>query len=98
LRTYWARVLHKLGVEVIPYARLFGADDDSVYFYHNGSGEPITCEGVDTLVMAQGHRSDTTLEHALDGLDIETHLVGDCFRPRSAEEAVFEGLMAARSA
>ena len=97
MRTYWAGVLHKLGVEVLTYARLFGADDDSVYFYHNGSGEPIICEGVDTLVMAQGHKSETTLERALGGLDIETHLVGDCLSPRSAEEAVFEGMMAARS-
>ena len=96
LRTYWAGVMHKLGVQVIPYARLFGADGDTVYFHHNGSGEPIICEGVDTLVIAQGHKQNTVLEDEIRALDIETHLVGDCLSPRSAEEAVYEGLVAAR--
>jgi len=96
LRTYWAGVMHKLGVQVIPYARLFGADGDTVYFHHNGSGEPIICEDVDTLVIAQGHKQNTVLEEEMQNMDIETHLVGDCLSPRSAEEAVYEGLIAAR--
>jgi len=96
LRTHWAGVMHKLGVELIPYARLFGAQGDTVYFHHNGSGEAIICEAVDTLVIAQGHKQNTALEEEIGKLGIETHLVGDCLSPRSAEEAVYEGLMAAR--
>jgi len=96
LRTHWAGVMHKLGVELIPYARLYGADGNTVYFYHNGSGEPIICEGVDTLVIAQGHKQNTTFEEEICDLGLETHLVGDCLSPRSAEEAVYEGLIAAR--
>jgi 2,4-dienoyl-CoA reductase-like NADH-dependent reductase (Old Yellow Enzyme family)/thioredoxin reductase len=96
LRTHWAGVMHKLGVEVIPYARLYGADGDSVYFHHNGSGEAIICEGVDTLVIAQGHKQNTTLEDEIRDMGIETHLIGDCLSPRSAEEAVYEGLITAR--
>jgi 2,4-dienoyl-CoA reductase-like NADH-dependent reductase (Old Yellow Enzyme family)/NADPH-dependent 2,4-dienoyl-CoA reductase/sulfur reductase-like enzyme len=96
LRTHWAGVMHKLGVETIPYARLFGADGETVYFHHNGSGEPIICEAVDTLVIAQGHKQNTILEEELRDLDIEMHLIGDCLSPRSAEEAVYEGLIAAR--
>ena len=96
LRTHWAGVMHKLGVEVVPHARLFGADGDTVFFYHNASGEPILCEEVDTLVITQGHKPDITLEEELRDLDIETHMIGDCLSPRSAEEAVYEGLMAAR--
>jgi hypothetical protein len=96
LRTHWAGVMHKLGVQVIPFARLFGASGDTVYFYHNASGEAILCENTDTLVMAQGHKPETAVEQMLKGLPIETHLVGDCVSPRSAEEAVYEGLMAAR--
>ena len=96
LRDHWAGELHKLGVQVTPYARLFGADGDTVYFQHAANGEPIVCEGVDTLVMAQGHESVTTLERELDGHGIEIFLAGDCLSPRSAEEAVYEGFMAAR--
>ncbi len=97
LRTHWAGVLHELGVEVIPFARLVGADKDTVYFYHNASGEPILCDNTDTLVLAQGHKPETSLEQALRGMAIDTRLVGDCLSPRTAEEAVYEGYMAARN-
>jgi NADPH-dependent 2,4-dienoyl-CoA reductase/sulfur reductase-like enzyme len=97
LRTHWAGIMHRLGIQVIPYARLFGADGDTVYFHHNASGEPIICEGVDTLVIAQGHKQNTALEEDIRDLDLEIHLVGDCLSPRSAEEAVYEGLITARN-
>ena len=97
LRWHWSGELHKLGVEVIPYARFFGADEDTVYFQHTTSGEPIICENMDTLVIAQGHQSDTTLEQELAAIEIEIHLAGDCLSPRSAEEAVYEGMLAARN-
>ncbi|MCP4379701.1 MAG: FAD-dependent oxidoreductase, partial [bacterium] len=97
LRWHWTGALHRLGVEVIPYARFFGADSDTVYFQHTTSGETIICENTDTLVIAQGHRPDTTLEQELADIDIEIHLAGDCLSPRSAEEAVYEGLIAARN-
>jgi thioredoxin reductase len=97
LRWHWAGELHKLGIEVIPYARFFGADGDTAYFQHTTSGEPVICENMDTLVIAQGHRPDTVLEQELAEIDVEVHLAGDCLSPRSAEEAVYEGLMAARN-
>ena len=54
------------------------------------------CEGMDTLVLAQGHQPEIALEQPLRGRDLEMHLVGDCLSPRTAEEAVYEGMMAAR--
>ena len=42
--------LHKLGVKIIPYVRLYGADEDTVYLQHITSGEPVILENVDTLV------------------------------------------------
>lgn len=97
LRWHWAGELHKLGIEVIPYARLFGADGDTAYFQHTTSGETIVCENMDTLVIAQGHQPVITLEQDLAEIDIEIHLAGDCLSPRSAEEAVYEGFMVARN-
>lgn len=88
--------LHRLGVEVIPYVRLFGADEDSVYLQHLMSDEAVICEGVDTLVLAQGHRPDNRVETILRKLGIAHHLVGDCIAPRTAEEAVLEGLRIGR--
>ena len=94
VRDHWVGVLHGLGVEVIPYARLFGADADTAYLQHVVSGEPMVCEGVDTVVLALGHAPETALEEDLAGLDLELHLAGDCLSPRSVEEAVYEGMMA----
>lgn len=97
MRWHWAGALHKLGVEVVPYARLFGADDQTAYFQHTTSGEAIILENMNTLVLAQGHQSLVALEHALAATNIDYHMVGDCLSPRSAEEAIYEGLMVARN-
>jgi len=84
--------LHRLGVEILPYARLFGADADTVYLQHASSGEAILLEGVDTLVLAQGQVQEATLAGTLEGSGIEVHVIGDALAPRTAEEAVLEGL------
>ena len=83
--------LHKLGVEMIPYVRLFGADEDTVFLQHTMSGEPVIFEGVDTLVLCEGHTPHNPLEDDIRELGIEVHLAGDCQAPRTAEEAIFEG-------
>ena len=95
VRDLWAGRLHRLGVEVIPYARVFGADRDSVYLQHATSGEPIVLDGIDTLVTSLGHRSQTALAEGLAGWRGELHEIGDCLAPRTAEEAVLEGLKVA---
>ena len=97
LRDMWAAKLHDLGVEIIPYARLFGVDDDTAYLSHIVSGKPIVCETVDTVVLALGHASDTKLENELATMPIVKHLIGDCLSPRTAEEAIYEGLIVGRS-
>ncbi len=94
-RDAWIGRLHRLGVEIIPYARLFGVDEDSVYLQHTASGEAIVCDGVDTLVTALGHAAVTDLERALEGYPGEVLCAGDCLSPRTAEEAVLEGLKVA---
>jgi 2,4-dienoyl-CoA reductase-like NADH-dependent reductase (Old Yellow Enzyme family)/NADPH-dependent 2,4-dienoyl-CoA reductase/sulfur reductase-like enzyme len=92
VRDSWNGILHKLGVEVIPYARLFGADADSVYFQHATSGEPIVVNEVNTLVLSQGHDRVATLEAELADYSGEVRVIGDALTPRTAEEAVLEGL------
>jgi NADPH-dependent 2,4-dienoyl-CoA reductase/sulfur reductase-like enzyme len=92
VRNAWTGVLHKLGVEIIPLARLFGVDGETAYFQHMTSGEPVICEGVDTLVLALGHERVADLETELEDWAGEVRLVGDCLAPRTAEEAVLEGL------
>ncbi len=86
--------LHKLNVEIIPYARLYGVDGDTAYFQHATSSDPIIFEGVDTVVASLGHERQSELEDELEGWGGEIHVIGDCLTPRTAEEAVLEGLKA----
>jgi NADPH-dependent 2,4-dienoyl-CoA reductase/sulfur reductase-like enzyme len=94
VRDHWAGVLHDLGVEVIPYAELYGVDGETVYLSHVSGKEPIIVDGVDTLVTSLGHDAVNGLEDELAGFAGEIHVVGDCLTPRTAEEAVLEGLRA----
>lgn len=96
LRWHWVGQLQKLGVEIVPYARFFGALGDTAYFMHSLSGAAIECGGMDTLVIAQGHQPVTALEEELRSSAIPLFLAGDCRSPRSAEEAVYEGMEAGR--
>jgi 2,4-dienoyl-CoA reductase-like NADH-dependent reductase (Old Yellow Enzyme family) len=84
--------LHKKGVGITPYARLYGCDGGTVYLQHTVSEQPILFENVDTLVLCLGHEPVDALRVMLVGLVPEVHLVGDCLAPRTAEEAVYEGL------
>ena len=94
VRDRWVGGPHKLGVPIVTDARLGGVDADTVYLEHTTSGEAIVCEQVDTLVTALGQQSETALEAALEDWDGEVLLAGDCLSPRTAEEAVLEGLKA----
>ncbi|WP_439144681.1 FAD-dependent oxidoreductase [Ventosimonas gracilis] len=85
--------LHRLGLPVTPYARLFGCDENTVYLQHTASGEPIIVEGIDTLVLCHGHQPVDSLAAELEGL-VDYRLIGDCLAPRTAEEAIYEGLKA----
>lgn len=96
LRSHWIARLHRLGVEIVPDARLYGVDGTTAYLMHNVSGEAMAREGVDTVVLATGHAAETGLEQALAGIGVPVLLAGDCLSPRSAEEAVHEGFLAGR--
>ncbi|MDA9008800.1 FAD-dependent oxidoreductase [Alphaproteobacteria bacterium] len=95
-RNHYVGRLHKLGVKIQTHARLFGADGDTVYFQDTLSEDPIIYDGIDTLVLSLGHQANNCLERQLDNMgndiDIEMHTIGDAVVPRTAEEAVFEGL------
>ena len=95
LRDHWLGELHKLGVTIMTYVRLFGADEEQVYLQHVISEEPIILDGVDTLVPCIPQQSDTQLAKALASTGLEICSVGDCLSPRTAEEAIYEGLTTA---
>jgi 2,4-dienoyl-CoA reductase-like NADH-dependent reductase (Old Yellow Enzyme family) len=87
--------LFKLGVETIPFMRLFGIEDRSVYFLHTPSQESLVLEDVDTVIAVYPGAPNDALAADCRRLGIPVHLIGDALAPRTAEEAVFEGLKAA---
>ena len=90
--------LARAKVDVVPLMRLFGADDDAVYLQHVLTKEPVVIEQVSGLVLAEGHEPVDDLLLALAALGPgapEVIGIGDCLAPRSVEEAVLEGLVAA---
>lgn len=91
VRDQLAGELHKLGIAVTPYARLYGCDDSTVYLQHTASGEPMLFEDVDTLVLCSGHEPVDDLPAQIDS-HIRVFRAGDCFAPRTAEEAIYEGM------
>jgi 2,4-dienoyl-CoA reductase-like NADH-dependent reductase (Old Yellow Enzyme family) len=97
VRDTMASRIHRLGVEVTPYARLYGVDEDTAYFQHSASGDPIIFEEVESLVLAQGQEPQDALLGCLEGYEGEILPIGDCLAARTAEEAVLEGLKAAWS-
>jgi 2,4-dienoyl-CoA reductase-like NADH-dependent reductase (Old Yellow Enzyme family) len=79
----------------IPLVRIFGYDGSAVFFQHVLTEEAVIVEDVAALVLALGHEPVDELYHALLDYPGEVHAIGDCLAPRTAEEAVLEGLRVA---
>lgn len=86
--------LFRAGIEVLPWMRLYGADGRTAYFIHTASREPVVLEDVDTLIVSTPNHPEDALFEQIRARNIECHLIGDCLAPRTAEEAVYEGLKA----
>ena len=94
VRSHALGELDSLGVEVLPHLALRGFGDGIARFRHTLSARAVDLSGVDTLVLAEGPVSDTSLEEGLVDYPGTIRIVGDCLSPRTAEEAVLEGLRA----
>ena len=84
--------LFKLGIETIPFMRLYGIEERTAYFVHTPSQESLVLEDVDTVVSVYPGSPNDGLAGECRRLGIPVHLIGDAMAPRTAEEAVFEGL------
>jgi 2,4-dienoyl-CoA reductase-like NADH-dependent reductase (Old Yellow Enzyme family)/pyruvate/2-oxoglutarate dehydrogenase complex dihydrolipoamide dehydrogenase (E3) component len=101
VRDNMAAELHRQQISVANYARLYGTDGTTVFMQHTASGEPMVFDDIDTIVLCHGHAPDTSLESTLgyavvggDEPGRQLIAIGDCMAPRTAEEAVYEGLKA----
>lgn len=86
--------LHRLGIETIPFMRLYGAEDRTVYLMHTVAQDPVVLEEVDTLVVVAPNQPETGPLGWLKSSGMAHRVIGDALAPRTAEEAVYEGLVA----
>ncbi len=97
VRDHWIGILHSLQVEMINYARFFGALDGSAFFQHMISGEAIVCDDVDAIVSCYAAQANCDCEWVTRMEGIEVVKIGDAIAPRTVEEAVLEGYQVARN-
>jgi len=95
-RNLYLQRLYRAGVTIAHHLELVDAANHAVRFRNVFAPERETAFDADLLVLALGRVPEDGLARALaaDGLRIEE--AGDCCGPRSLEEAVLEGTLAAR--
>jgi 2,4-dienoyl-CoA reductase-like NADH-dependent reductase (Old Yellow Enzyme family)/thioredoxin reductase len=86
----WAR-LKTNGVQFSPLTTIKQIAGRTVTLADVFTGEERVIEDVDTVVMANGYRSNKELYLALKGQVKEIYAVGDCWLPRRVLDAINEG-------
>ena len=82
--------LYEEGVRLTPHHRVDAVEADGVLLRNVFNDERERRADVDTVVFAHGGDADYEQYRALVERDVTVHRVGDCWAPRSLDEAVFE--------
>lgn len=88
------RMINK-GVEIICKATVEKVDKDKIYY--TKAGQQYCIDDADTLVFAAGYRSDKTLEHILQELEMPHHIIGDAKETGTIKDAVHAGYNIAKN-
>jgi 2,4-dienoyl-CoA reductase-like NADH-dependent reductase (Old Yellow Enzyme family)/thioredoxin reductase len=95
-RNLYLQRLYRAGVTILHHHRLTGASDGEVELTNVFAPERSTRLPADLLVLALGRVPEDDLAPALAAAGLRVEEAGDCLSPRSIEEAVLEGTLAAR--
>jgi 2,4-dienoyl-CoA reductase-like NADH-dependent reductase (Old Yellow Enzyme family)/thioredoxin reductase len=96
-RNVYAARLYRAGVRLEHHLELAGAEDSHARFRNLFAPELETRIGADLLVLALGRVPEQGLTEPLEARGLEVHEAGDCLSPRSIEEAILEGTLAAQA-
>ncbi len=88
--------LYRAEVDVVQHVELSRSDADGIVFRNVFAPERETVFAADTLVLALGRVPVDTVAPELRAAGHAVEEAGDCLSPRSLEEAMLEGAMAAR--
>jgi 2,4-dienoyl-CoA reductase-like NADH-dependent reductase (Old Yellow Enzyme family)/thioredoxin reductase len=95
-RNLYLQRLYRAGVSILHHHRLASASDGGVMLANVFAPERTTHVPADVLVLALGRVPEDDLAPALVAAGFRVEEAGDCLSPRSIEEAVLEGTLAAR--
>lgn len=93
----WYRRARQRNIVCTPNVSVLNAANGVVTAVHNYSGQIITFDPVDTIVLAVQRRVNSGLYFALKGRVPELHRIGDAMAPRRAHAAIIEGERAGRA-
>ena len=82
------------GVEFILGAKIIEVYDDGITY--NKDNKEIKIDGFDEVVVALGYRANTTLYDELSEYKDKVHVIGDAYKARDAEAAIFEAARLAK--
>jgi len=71
-------------------------DGGDIVCYDLFSGQEATITGMDSVVLAAGHRASDALYFELKQRLTNVHRIGDCVAPRKIGHAIYEGMLAGR--
>jgi 2,4-dienoyl-CoA reductase-like NADH-dependent reductase (Old Yellow Enzyme family)/thioredoxin reductase len=95
-RNLYLQRLYRAGVDIRMHLELAGAVDGAAVFGNAFAPELETVLEADWLLLALGRVPERSLASALAESGPRVEEAGDCLSPRSFEEAVLEGTLAAR--
>jgi 2,4-dienoyl-CoA reductase-like NADH-dependent reductase (Old Yellow Enzyme family)/thioredoxin reductase len=95
-RNLYAQRLYRAGVRIVHHLDLTGASAGRANFQNLFAPELETSFEADVLVLALGRVPDRGPAERLRQRGLPVEEAGDCLSPRSAEEAILEGTLAAR--
>ena len=97
-RNLYLQRLYRAGVTILQHQALSGADGGEVLLTNVFARDLTIRVPADVLVLAQGRVPEDGLAPTLREAGLRVEEAGDCLSPRSLEEAILEGTLAARSA
>ena len=96
-RNLYLQRLYRAGVTILPHVELESVAGDAVRLRNVFATELIQEVRADAVVLALGRVPEESVAAELTAHGIAVEQAGDCRSPRSLEEAVLEGTLAARN-
>ena len=95
-RNLYLQRLYRGGVTVLHHLELAGATACEIHFRNVFAPDRAHTLAADLLVLAQSRVPENSLSSSLAAAGVRVQAAGDCRSPRSLEEAVLEGTLAAQ--